>query len=246
VFFSYPEIASKSRIENDLIELSKMGTANLKRIEKNRKIRVAIIEDDSTLLSTLSKLIGTDSAFKVEGGFPNTAAALRGIPRLNPDIVILDINLPDVSGVECARRLKSICPNVQILMLTVFEDTESVFSALRVGASGYLLKQTPLQELLAALREIYRGGSPMSSHVARKVVQSFKEDDVVDHEVESLSSREREVLELIAEGCLFKEIAGKLGVSFGTIHTYCRRIYEKLHVRSRAQAVARWHHRHNE
>jgi RNA polymerase sigma factor (sigma-70 family) len=232
--------------ENELIELSQMETPNRKRIEKNRKIRVAIVEDDSKLLSTLSKLIGTDSEFEVKGGFPTTAAALAGIPKLNPDIVILDINLPDANGVECARQLKSICPNLQILMLTVYEDTESVFSALRAGASGYLLKQTPIEELLAALREIYRGGSPMSSHVARKVVQSFKEDDVVNHEVESLSPREREVLELVAEGCLFKEIAEKLGVSFGTIHTYCRRIYDKLHVRSRAQAVAKWHNRHDE
>jgi RNA polymerase sigma factor (sigma-70 family) len=232
--------------KKELIEVAIMETPNRKNIEKNRKIRVAIVEDDSKLLSTLSKLIGTDSEFEVLGGFPTTAAALAGIPKLNPDIVILDINLPDANGVECARQLKPICPNVQILMLTVYEDTESVFSALRAGASGYLLKQTPIEELLAALREIYRGGSPMSSHVARKVVQSFKEDDVVNSEVESLSAREREVLELVAEGCLFKEIAEKIGVSFGTIHTYCRRIYEKLHVRSRAQAVAKWHHRHDE
>jgi RNA polymerase sigma factor (sigma-70 family) len=128
-------------------------------------------------------------------------------------------------------------------MLTVYEDTEAVFRALRSGASGYLLKQTPIEELLAALHEIHRGGSPMSSHIARKVVQSFQEDEAANQEVESLSRREREVLELVAAGCLFKEIADKLGVSFGTVHTYCRRIYEKLQVRSRAQAVAKWHHR---
>ncbi|MGO8931999.1 MAG: response regulator [Limisphaerales bacterium] len=218
-------------------------TPNHKRTEKNQKIRVAIVEDDSKLLSTLSKLIGTDAEFRVEGGFPTTAAALEGIPRLNPDIVIMDINLPDISGIECTRRLKAICPATQILMLTVYEDTEAVFSALRAGASGYLLKQTPIEELLAALREIHRGGSPMSSHIARKVVRSFQEDEVVNRAVESLSPREHEVLELVAEGCLFKEIADKLGVSFGTVHTYCRRIYEKLHVRSRGQAVAKWHQR---
>jgi len=218
-------------------------TPNHKRTEKNQKIRVAIVEDDSKLLSTLSKLIDTDAEFSVEGGFPTTAAALEGIPRLNPDIVIMDINLPDISGIECTRRLKAICPGTQILMLTVYEDTEAVFSALRAGASGYLLKQTPIEELLTALREIHRGGSPMSSHIARKVVHSFQEDDAVNRAVESLSPREREVLELVAEGCLFKEIADKLGVSFGTVHTYCRRIYEKLHVRSRGQAVAKWHQR---
>jgi DNA-binding NarL/FixJ family response regulator len=225
------------------IELSPIKMPDHKRIEKNKRIRVAIVEDDSRLLSTLSKLINTDPEFEVEEGFSTATAALEGIPRLNPDIVIMDINLPDINGVECTRQLKAICPALQILMLTVYEDTEAIFSALHAGASGYLLKQTPIEELLAALREIHRGGSPMSSHVARKVVQSFKEDAAVNLEVESLSRREREVLELVAEGCLFKEIADKLGVSFGTVHTYCRRIYEKLHVRSRAQAVAKWHHK---
>jgi DNA-binding NarL/FixJ family response regulator len=224
-------------------KLSAAETPDWKRVEKNKKIRVAIVEDDLKLLSTLSKLIDTYPEFNVVGGFPTTAAAMEGIPPLKPDIVIMDINLPDISGVECTRRLKAICPDTQIMMLTVYEDTEAVFSALRAGASGYLLKQTPIEELLTALREIYAGGSPMSSHIARKVVHSFQEDDVVNQAVESLSPREREVLELVAEGCLFKEIADKLGVSFGTIHTYCRRIYEKLHVRSRAQAVAKWHQR---
>ena len=224
-------------------ELSPIETPDQKRIEKNKRIRVAIVEDDSKLLSTLSKLINTDPEFEVEGGFSTAAAALEGIPRLNPDIVVMDINLPDINGVECVRRLKAICPGPQFLMLTVYEDTEAVFSALRAGASGYLLKQTPIEELLAAMREIHRGGSPMSSHIARKVVQSFQEDGAANQEVEFLSRREREVLELAAEGFLFKEIADKLGVSFGTVHTYCRRIYEKLQVRSRAQAVAKWHQR---
>jgi DNA-binding NarL/FixJ family response regulator len=220
-----------------------METPDQKMVEKNKRIRVAIVEDDSKLLSTLARLIDTDPEFEAVGGFSTTAAALDGIPRLNPDIVIMDINLPDINGVECVRRLKAICPGPQVLMLTVYEDTEAVFSALRAGASGYLLKQTPIEELLAALREIHGGGSPMSSHIARKVVQSFQEDGTANQEVESLSPREREVLELVTKGCLFKEIAEKLGVSFGTVHTYCRRIYEKLHVRSRAQAAAKWHQR---
>jgi DNA-binding NarL/FixJ family response regulator len=222
-------------------ELSPIAAPGQERVARNQKIRVAIVEDDLRLVATLSKLISTDPEFKVDGAFPTTAAALAGIPRLKPDIVIMDINLPDISGVECTRQLKTLYPGLQILMLTVYEDTDAVFSALRAGASGYLLKQTPIEELLTALREIYRGGSPMSSHIARKVVQSFKEDDAVNREVESLSPREREVLGLVAEGCLFKEIAEKLGVSFGTVHTYCRRIYEKLHVRSRGQAVAKWY-----
>jgi DNA-binding NarL/FixJ family response regulator len=220
-----------------------IGTPDQTRIGKNKPIRVAIVEDDAKVLSTLSKLINTDPEFVVEAGFPTGSAALEGIPPLNSDIVIMDINLPDINGVECVRRLRAICPGPQFLMLTVYEDTEAVFSALRAGASGYLLKQTPIEELFAALREIHLGGSPMSSHIARKVVQSFQEESAANQEVASLSRREHEVLELVAQGCLFKEIADKLGVSFGTVHTYCRRIYEKLQVRSRAQAVAKWHQR---
>jgi DNA-binding NarL/FixJ family response regulator len=204
------------------------------------KIRVAIVEDDAELLATLARLIGTDPEFEFLRGFSTTASALEGIPRLDPDIVIMDINLPDIDGVECVRRLKEICPRPQILMLTVYEDAEAVFSALRAGATGYLLKQTPFDEVLAALREIYAGGSPMSSHIARKVVQSFQETGAANRKLDVLSQREREVLELIAEGYLFKEIGEKLGVSYGTVHTYSRRIYEKLQVRSRAQAVAKF------
>lgn len=204
-----------------------------------KQITVAIVEDDAKLLTTLTRLIDTDSDFKVVAGFPNTAAALEGIPRLNPNIVIMDINLPDIDGVECVRRLKAICSRPQILMLTVYEDTDAVFSALRAGASGYLLKQTSIDELISALHEIHRGGSPMSSHIARKVVDSFQGEAEEAEHMGTLSAREREVLELVSQGFLFKEIADKLGVSFGTIHTYSRRIYEKLHVRSRAQAVAK-------
>lgn len=204
-----------------------------------KRIRVAIVEDDAELLGTLARLLGTDHGFEFVGGFATTAAALEGIPRLNPDIVIMDINLPDVSGVECVRLLKERCPRPQVLMLTVYEDAEAVFSALRAGATGYLLKQTPFGEVLGALREIHEGGSPMSSHIARKVVQSFQETGAANRRVETLSPREREVLELVAQGYLFKEIADQLGVSHGTVHTYSRRIYEKLHVRSRAQAVAK-------
>jgi len=209
-------------------------------VRSKKKIGVTIVEDDAELLATLARLIGTDREFEFLGGFSTTAAALVGIPPLNPDIVIMDINLPDIDGVECVRRLKEICPRPHILMLTVYEDADAVFSALRAGATGYLLKQTPFGEVLGALREIYEGGSPMSSHIARKVVQSFQETGAANREVDSLSQREGEVLELIAQGYLFKEIGDKLGVSYGTVHTYSRRIYEKLQVRSRAQAVAKF------
>jgi DNA-binding NarL/FixJ family response regulator len=221
--------------------ISAIETPDRKVAGRDKKVRVAIVEDDSKVRSTLARLIDMDPEFAVVGGFPTTAAALEGIPPLNPDIVIMDINLPDIDGIECVRRLKAMCPGPQVLMLTVYEDTEAVFSALRAGASGYLLKQTPIEELLTALRDIHSGGSPMNSHIARKVVQWFQDDGAANPDLESLSPREREVLELVAEGCLFKEIAEKLGLSFGTVHTYCRRVYEKLHVRSRTQAVAKWH-----
>jgi len=203
------------------------------------KVSVAIVEDDVGLLAALARLIDTEPGFVFLGGFSTTSAALAGIPPLDPDVVIMDINLPDIDGVECVRRLKEICPRPHILMLTVYEDAEAVFSALRAGATGYLLKQTPFGEIIGALREIHQGGSPMSSQIARKVVQSFQDTGTVHREMETLSPREREVLELVAEGYLFKEIGEKLGVSFGTVHTYSRRIYEKLHVRSRGQAVAK-------
>jgi DNA-binding NarL/FixJ family response regulator len=209
-------------------------------VRSDRKIRVTIVEDDAELLATLARLIGTDPDFEFVGGFSTTGAALKGIPPLNPDIVIMDINLPDIDGVECVRLLKEVCPRPQVLMLTVYEDADAVFRALRAGATGYLLKQTPFGEVLGALREIYQGGSPMSSHIARKVVQSFQETGAANRGVDKLSQRESEVLELVAQGYLFKEIGEKLGVSYGTVHTYSRRIYEKLHVRSRAQAVAKF------
>jgi DNA-binding NarL/FixJ family response regulator len=211
--------------------------------KSHRKIGVAIVEDDAKLLSTLVTLINLDQDFEVKGCFGNTPAALEGIPPLNPDVVIMDINLPGIDGVECVSQLKKICPRPQVLMLTVYEDTDAVFSALRAGASGYLLKQTPIEELLNSLREINRGGSPMSSHIARKVVDYFQAEVTAEKKPETLaelSGREREVLELFAEGFLFKEISDRLGVSFGTVHTYSRRIYEKLHVYSRAQAVAKF------
>jgi DNA-binding NarL/FixJ family response regulator len=235
---SKPTNLSKVQTENPIREIETRVRVERK---KNGKILVAIVEDDLKLLSTLARLIDTNPKYTVVGRFSNTASALEGIPPLNPDIVVMDINLPDVSGVECVRQLKKICPHPQVLMHTVYEDTEAVFHALRAGASGYLLKQTPIDELFSALNDVYLGGSPMSSHIARKVVQSFCESGTARDEVVSLSDREQEVLELVAQGCLYKEIAERLGVSFGTVHTYSRRIYEKLHVRSRAQAVAKWH-----
>jgi DNA-binding NarL/FixJ family response regulator len=147
-----------------------------------------------------------------------------------------------MSGIECVRRLKPLLPGTQFVMVTVYEDADHIFNALAAGASGYLLKQTPRVELLAALREVHAGGSPMTSNIARKVVQSFQRSGPQPDESANLSPREREVLDLLARGYLYKEISSKLGISVPTVNTYIRRIYEKLHVRSRAQAVAKYGH----
>src|SRR5436305_14718047 len=159
------------------------------------------------------------------------------MPTKKPEVVLMDINLHGMSGIDCVRKLKIAEPSCQIVMLTVYENTEQIFKALTNGASGYLLKATPPEDLLSAIRDVHRGGSPMTSHIARKVVQSFQQSTGAKA-TDNLSPREQEVLELLAKGFLYKEIADQLHISFETVHTYIRRIYEKLQVRSRTEAVA--------
>ena len=151
----------------------------------------------------------------------------------------MDINLPGMNGVECVRRLKPLLPATQVIMLTVYQNTDHIFNALAAGATGYLLKQTPPAELLAAIRNVHAGGSPMSSHIARKIVQSFQQAPAASAGATSLSPREAEVLDLLAKGYLYKEIAETMQVTYATVHTHIRHIYEKLHVRSRTEAVAK-------
>jgi DNA-binding NarL/FixJ family response regulator len=165
--------------------------------------------------------------------------ALQEIPKVKPEVVLMDINLPGLNGVECMRRLKPHVRGAQIIMLTVYQKTEHIFNALAAGATGYMLKQTPPAELLTAIKDVQAGGSPMSSHIARKIVQSFQHSAPASVETESLSPREAEVLDLLAKGFLYKEIADQMKVSYATVHTHIRHIYEKLHVRSRTEAVAK-------
>jgi len=153
----------------------------------------------------------------------------------------MDINLPGMSGVECVRKLGPLLPGTHILMLTVHDDADSIFDALSAGASGYLLKPVRAAELLAAIRDVHAGGAPMSSNIARKVVQSFNKTAPRDDGSQNLWPREREVLELLAKGFIYKEIADQLGIGYRTVHTHIERIYDKLHVQSRAQAVAKFH-----
>lgn len=203
------------------------------------QIRVAIVEDNEQFRNTLENVLSEADGFRYVGGYPTAEEALREIPKLKPDVVLMDINLPGMSGVECVRRLKQLVPETQIVMLTVHEDTENIFNALAAGATGYLLKRTSRAELLQAIRDVHRGGSPMTSQIARKVVQSFQQPIQPAQATEELTSRERQVLDYLAQGLLYKEIADKLGISYETVHTHIRRIYEKLQVRTRTEAVAK-------
>ncbi len=205
-------------------------------------IAVSIVEDDGPARDILSDWVRHAPGFRCVSQYGNAESALVKLQTDKPSVVLMDINLPGMSGIECVRQLKPQLPNTQFVMLTVYEDTEHIFDALAVGASGYLLKQTPRDELLTAIKDVHAGGSPMTSNIARKVVQSFQRAAPQADESVNLSPREREVLELLACGYLYKEIADNLGITVATVVTYIRRIYEKLHVRSRAQAVAKYGH----
>src|ERR1035437_5705046 len=203
-------------------------------------ISVSIVEDNDQLRGILARVIGRAEGFKCVSHYANAEAALAGLPKDSPEVVLMDINLPGMNGVECVRQLKQVAPQIQSVMLTVYEDTENIFNALTAGASGYLLKRTKSAELLEAIREVVQGGSPMTTHIARKVVQSFLKAGASPEPAENLSQREQEVLDCLAHGFLYKEIAEKLGISYETVHTYIRRIYEKLQVRTRTEAVAKF------
>lgn len=188
---------------------------------------------------TLAKLIDNSPGFRCVSRHPSAEEALKEIPKVRPDVILVDINLPGINGVECVRRLKPQMPDMQMIMLTVYQNTENIFNALAAGATGYMLKQTPPAELLAAIKEVRAGGSPMSSHIARKIVQSFQKPVSEAENAASLTPREAEVLDLLAKGFLYKEISEQMKVSYATVHTHIRHIYEKLHVRSRTEAVAK-------
>lgn len=204
-------------------------------------ITVSIVEDNEQLRSTLARMISRAEGFECLGQHPSAEAGLVAIPNEKPNVVLMDINLPGMNGVECVRKLKEILPTTQVVMLTAYEDTENIFNSLAAGAAGYLLKRSKSAEILDALREVQTGGSPMSTHIARKVVQSFQARPSVPptEPTEALSPREQEVLDLLSQGFMYKEISDKLGISFETVRTYIRRIYEKLHVRTRTEAVAK-------
>jgi len=203
-------------------------------------VQISIVEDNEQLRATLARMIDREEGFQCLSHFPSAEAAIEALPKQKPNVVLMDINLPGINGVECVRRLKQLIPDTQVVMLTAYEDTENIFNALAAGASGYLLKRAPRAEILDAVREVLRGGSPMTTHIARKVVQSFQKSGVSQQPTENLSAREQEVLDFLSQGFLYKEIAEKMGISYETVHTYIRRIYEKLQVRTRTEAVAKF------
>jgi DNA-binding NarL/FixJ family response regulator len=218
--------------------LSRRDQAKVKPVN----ISISIVDDDAPARGILTEWVRGADGFKCVGVHENAEAALASLPQEKPSVVLMDINMPGMSGIECVRRLKPQMPATQFVMLTVYEDPDHIFKALSSGASGYLLKRTPRAELLAAVKDVHAGGSPMSSNIARKIVQSFQRFSPSAAEPDNLSPREREVLELLARGYLYKEIAEALHISVPTVNTHIRRIYEKLHVRSRSQAVARFTH----
>jgi DNA-binding NarL/FixJ family response regulator len=219
------------------VDASPSATTPVAAAESPR-IRVAIVEDDTAIRSILREWIRQSGEFACVGDFPDAETAVEHVPALAPEVALVDINLPGASGIECVRRLKAQLPGTQFVMLTVYEDADHIFAALSAGATGYLLKRTPREALLAALREVYGGGSPMSSNIARKVVQSLQQPQPKAKAATILSAREAQVLELLSRGHVYKEIAEAIGISLPTVNTYIRRIYEKLHVHTRAQAIA--------
>lgn len=203
-------------------------------------IRISVVEDDKALRNAIKEWIGSDKRFKIISEHGNAEEAVAQLPDKAPDVVLSDINLPGMSGIECVRQLKGRMPKTQFLMLTVYDDTERIFQALSAGATGYLVKRASRHELLSAIVDIHRGESPMSSGIARKIVKSFQRAEPVAQPADKLAPRERQVLELLAQGHLYKEIADQLQLSVPTVNCYIRSIYEKLQVHSRAQAVAKF------
>jgi DNA-binding NarL/FixJ family response regulator len=202
--------------------------------------RIAIVEDNKVIRESLMEFVQTDAECQCVYACATAEEALKEMPKQQPDIILMDIQLPDISGIECTGRLKQLMPSVQIIMVTVYEDTERIFKALRSGACGYLLKRCTPEELVAAIREVRQGGAPMSREIARKVILSFQEPVAATAEVEGLSPREREILELVAAGLPNKQIAARVGLTDGTVRWHLRHVYHKLHVRSRTEAALKF------
>jgi DNA-binding NarL/FixJ family response regulator len=218
----------------------------MNRRRVNKTIAVSLVEDDPEVRANLARMIDGSPGFRCLAAYPDGMAALKEIPGRRPDVVLMDINLPGMLGPDCVRQLKALAPSLPVLMLTMYDDSEQVFKSLMAGATGYLLKRTPKDKLLEAIREITSGGAPMSRQIARRVVQFFQEINEAPKEVQrapeirTLTGRESQVLAALAKGHSYKEIADLLNISFETVRTHLRSVYEKLHVHSRTEAVLKY------
>jgi len=203
-------------------------------------VTVSIVEDDRETRESLVELLSGAPGLRCVSSYPTGEAAVRGIPVEKPDVALVDINLPGMSGIECVGKLKTQLPNLRALMLTTYEDSDLIFNSLRAGAKGYLLKNMAPAELFQAIEQVHAGGAPMSMQIARKVVDYFQSAGQSSTEVEQLTKREQEILALLAKGCLYKEISDTLQISMGTVRTHVQHVYAKLHVQSRMEAARKF------
>jgi len=201
------------------------------------KIRVGIVEDMEDIRNTVAAMLLWDKDFELVLTLSRGEEALEAIPALQPDIVIMDINLPGISGIECIRKVKPLCPSTQFMIFTIYENDENIFTALEAGASGYLLKKTAMPQIADALKELYAGGSPMSALIARRLVEKYQAPSPRPTKLAGLTPKENDILQLLAEGLLYKEIAARLSITPGTVKQHIHRIYEKLHVDNRTEAI---------
>jgi DNA-binding NarL/FixJ family response regulator len=211
-----------------------------KPVERAGALTVGVVEDDARIRWSLSEIIDQEDDLECVGTFASAEEALTHLPKLKPHVVLMDVNLPGMTGIDCVRRLVPKCPGVQVIMLTVREDSDIIFDSLAAGASGYLLKPPSAEQLVAAVRDVFEGGAPMTTSIARKVVQSFNRTSASASEAEKLTPREIEVLELLVKGLAYKEVSAELSISYSTVQRHIESIYRKLHVHSRSHAVAKY------
>jgi len=203
-------------------------------------IKVSIVEDNADMRESVALLLNEAPGLRCVSTYASAEAAVRDLPLQKPDVALVDIHLPGMNGIECVRRLKAQLPQLQVLMLTRYEQSDLIFDSIRAGASGYLLKHIPAAELIQAVEQVHAGGAPMTMQIARKVISHFQQIRQPASDVEKLTPREQEVLTLLAKGYLYKEIAGNLGISINTLRNHLRTIYDKLHVHSRTEAAVKY------
>ena len=203
-------------------------------------IKISIVEDNSDMRESVAVLLNQAPGLRCVSTYASAEAAVRDLPSQKPDVALVDINLPGMNGIECVAKLKAQLPQLQVLMLTRYEQSDLIFDSIRAGASGYLLKHTPAAELIQAVEQVHAGGAPMTMQIARKVINHFRQIQQPASDVEKLTPREQEVLTLLARGYLYKEIADHLGITLNTLRNHLRAIYEKLHVHSRTEATVKF------